>query len=209
MLALISQLFHTTLLATVAGALSICGFVAHIRLTQEKSMFKKSKLIDLPPRDDLSPQDAQIPTAKENNTTVIARDACFKGNILSDGQLHICGSLEGNIDAKDGVIKIIKGGRVEGDINCRELIVNGNLAGHCICDSLEISENGKVTGTITYNTLTIKQGGTFSGQANALLLDENTVISNVANTITSSRQAPPHSQCSDIYLPSGQEKTIN
>lgn len=153
--------------------------------------FKKSKLIDSPPLDELpappqgqSLQDTKIPSVKENNTTVIAKDACFKGSISSGGQLHICGRLEGNIDAKDGVIKIIKGGLVEGDITCRELIVNGNLAGHCICDSLEIAESGKVTGTITYNTLTIKQGGVFSGQADALLLDESTMSSKVTNIIS-------------------------
>lgn len=148
-------------------------------------MFKKRNLIDklqLTTQEQTS-QDEKLPSdVKENNTTVIARNAFFKGDISSDGQVYIFGRLKGNVDTKDSVTKIIKGGIVEGDITCRELFVNGNLVGNCICDALEIAENGKVTGTITYNTLTIKKGGEFSGQAEAIPQNEDSKIYSTTKT---------------------------
>ncbi|HGK5198665.1 TPA: polymer-forming cytoskeletal protein [Salmonella enterica subsp. enterica serovar Newport] len=184
LLALVSHLLHTDLMTAVAGALSISGFIIHIRQNQVESMFKKRHLIDNPQfttHDKTSPDEKLSSDAKENNSTVIARSTCFKGDILSDGQVHISGRLKGNIDAKDSVIKIIKGGIVEGNITCRELFVNGNLVGNCTCDSLQIAENGKISGTITYNTLTINKGGVFSGQAEAILQNEDSKTYNTTS----------------------------
>ncbi|EDH3766143.1 Ccm protein [Salmonella enterica subsp. enterica] len=189
-LALVCYLLHTELMTVVAGALSISGFIIHIRLNQAESMFKKRNLIDklqFPSQEQTSQDENLSSDVKDNNTTVIARNTCFKGDISSDGQVHIFGRLKGNIDAKDSITKIIKGGIVEGDITCHELFVNGNLAGNCICDSLEIAENGKVTGTITYNTLTIKKGGEFSGQAEAKPQNEDSKTYNTTKTIPNNK----------------------
>ena len=57
---------------------------------------------------------------------------------------------------------------VEGNVTCRELIVDGYINGHCTSDSLEICENGQVIGNIAYGSLMIKKGGELSGQSEVL-----------------------------------------
>ncbi|MFX5313767.1 polymer-forming cytoskeletal protein, partial [Acinetobacter baumannii] len=72
------------------------------------------------------------------------------------------------IDAEDSQIKIMSGGLVEGNITCRELIIDGCILGQCRSETIEIDKNGQVTGTLAYRTLAINKGGVFSGQAELL-----------------------------------------
>lgn len=153
-------------------------------------MFKRNKHIEIP-----QPVVAATPTAAEkeptNNadkhgTTVIASDVRFEGNIISTGHVYIYGLLQGNIDAKDNLIKIMRGGLVEGNIVCRELIIDGTVLGQCTGDTVEIYENGSMTGTLAYRTLAVKKGGIFSGQAEALRPDPEK--SNVVGLIAENPQ---------------------
>lgn len=167
-LALISWHLHIIFFTILIAVLSICGFIIHILTNHGNVMFNNNKFlndISSTAKDGLSYDEKLQPNLKEGNTTIIAKNVCVEGDIQSDGQVHIFGKLKGNIEAPNSRIEIIREGFVEGDITSRELIVNGNLTGHCITNSLEIAENGKITGTISYSTLTIKKGGVFSGQA--------------------------------------------
>lgn len=173
LLALIAWFFNVSSLACLSGACSLSSFVLHIKLNQASHMFKKNKSTDVTPSP--SPSSTPLPCEEKESTgtkkqdpTVIASNVCFEGNIASSGHVYIYGSLKGNIEAGDGLIKIIHGGLVEGNITCRELIIDGNVVGQCRSQSLEIAENGYVLGTIAYNHLAIKKGGKFSGQAEIL-----------------------------------------
>lgn len=48
---------------------------------------------------------------------------------------------------------------VEGNINCRELIIDGKVQGQCHGDSITIEEHGHLDGTLAYRALAIKKGG--------------------------------------------------
>lgn len=102
------------------------------------------------------------------DSTVIASDVVFDGNINSNKQIYIYGCVNGNIIAKDGLVKIMRNGVVEGNINSRELIVDGTIKGHCQSDSVDIYENGRLDGTLVYASLSIKKGGVFTGKAEVL-----------------------------------------
>lgn len=134
-------------------------------------MFKKNKSVDIPPvaaPTSLPNEEKELVSAKKQDATVVASNVCFEGNIVSNGHVYIYGSLKGNIEAEEGLIKIIHGGLVEGNINCRELIIDGNVVGQCSSQTLEIAENGHVVGSISYHQLAVKKGGKFSGQAEIL-----------------------------------------
>ncbi|TGB52693.1 hypothetical protein CRT22_24150 [Escherichia sp. E5028] len=109
-------------------------------------------------------------SANETGTdsTVIASDVVFDGNINSNKQIYIYGCVNGNVIAKDGLVKIMRNGVVEGNITSRELIVDGNIKGHCQSDSVDIYENGRLDGTLVYIYLSIKKGGVFTGKAEVL-----------------------------------------
>lgn len=103
------------------------------------------------------------------DSTVIASDVVFDGNINSNKQIYIYGRVNGNVLAKDGLVKIMRNGVVEGNITSRELIVDGNIKGHCQSDSVDIYENGRLEGTLVYVSLAIKKGGIFTGKAEVLM----------------------------------------
>lgn len=64
-------------------------------------------------------------------------------------------------------------GQVEGNVSCRELIIDGKVQGQCHGDSITIEEHGHLEGTLAYRALAIKKGGVFSGRAEMLAAAEN------------------------------------
>lgn len=112
--------------------------------------------------------------SEEKSNTIISRDVIFEGNITSNEQVHIYGTVIGNITGKDNTVKVMLNGQVTGNITCKELVVNGRVEGECLSDTISIENNGEIHGTIHYNSLSIKKGGVLSGQANVKTSSINT-----------------------------------
>ncbi|MFD1804169.1 polymer-forming cytoskeletal protein [Mixta tenebrionis] len=108
--------------------------------------------------------DAPQPQEKISNT-VVARDVCFEGNITAVGQVYVYGEVQGNITVKDGLVKVMRNGLVNGNITCLELIINGNVQGECKAQSIDIDEHANIHGTLNYEALSVKKGGIFVGSA--------------------------------------------
>ena len=51
----------------------------------------------------------------------------------------------------------MRNGPVHGDINCHELLADGNIQGECKAESIEIGEHAHVRGTLNYATLSVKK----------------------------------------------------
>lgn len=97
--------------------------------------------------------------------TVVAGNTRFDGNLSASGQIYVYGSVHGNIDAAEGLVKVMRNGMVEGNIHAREIIIDGCVKGHCQAEIIDIHDNGHVDGTMAYGQLSIKKGGIFVGQA--------------------------------------------
>lgn len=181
LLALVAWCFNAPSLTWLFAALTLMAFGLPLLSNQVNLMFKKQKKTETDKQEILPPAPVieKEPTAVEKHgTTVIASDVHFEGNIVSGGHVYVHGKLNGNIDSKESLIKIMRGGYVEGNITCRELIVDGKVIGQCSSDAIEICENGQITGTLLYRTLAIKKGGVFSGQAEVLpaVAEKNNVV---------------------------------
>lgn len=170
LVALVSWVLGAKSVAKCFGFLTMFMFPLII-LIQVNLMFKKNKSIEVsqPVINEAEPIIDKEPIAVDKQaTTVIASGVQFDGNIVACGHVYIHGSLIGNIDAKDNLIKVMRGGMVEGNITCRELIIDGCVTGQCISDVVEIFENGQVKGSLAYRSLAVKKGGEFSGQSEVL-----------------------------------------
>lgn len=180
LIALVVWCFDARQLAWSFAALSLLTFILPPLFRQVIVMFKKSKVVEVQTPDvtPLAPAAEKEPAAEKHGTTVIASDVRFEGNIVSGGHVYVHGELIGNIDAKESLIKIMRGGRVEGNITSRELIVDGSVIGQCSSDTIEICEHGQVSGTIAYRTLAVKKGGVFTGNADVLpaVVEKNNVV---------------------------------
>lgn len=167
-LALVSWCHYALLWTLLAAVLALLTFFLHIVQHQVNAMFGKNKNPEaplLPSAPTLPLKGEKDPVREEKQNTVIASGVQLTGNITSAGQVHVFGTISGNIDAKESVVKVMRNGLVEGNIFCRELFIDGTVNGECQSEAIHIEENGVITGTVTYSTLTIKKGGTFAGQA--------------------------------------------
>ncbi|HHR6080897.1 TPA: bactofilin family protein [Providencia alcalifaciens] len=134
--------------------------------------------------------------SEEKTNTIIAKDVVFEGNITSNEQVHIYGTVIGNIVGKNNTVKIMQNGQVTGNITSNELWVNGKVEGECVSETISIDTNGEIYGTIRYSNLSIKKGGIFSGLA------EIKSAAKPADNVTSFKEKAKHEKAdAQIQIP--------
>ncbi|WAF73956.1 polymer-forming cytoskeletal protein [Aeromonas dhakensis] len=100
-----------------------------------------------------------------STTTVIAKGARFKGELQVEGNLDVYGQFVGTLQLNGGTVRIMEGGRIEGDVSAAHVIINGTLDGTCASSEVEILESGKMKGLFKGGSLSIRKGGQFVGQS--------------------------------------------
>jgi cytoskeletal protein CcmA (bactofilin family) len=172
LLALIAWYSDEVALARLAAACTLFALLTHTQREKINAMFMKKNKTEAQAVEVAAPTVAaaepEAAGAKKQETTVIASGVHFVGNIVAGGHVYIHGKLTGNIEAKEHLIKVMREGEVEGNINCRELIIDGRVHGQCRGDSITIEEHGNIDGTLAYRALAIKKGGLFTGSAEVL-----------------------------------------
>ncbi len=79
-----------------------------------------------------------------------------QGELETDGELHIQGSVTGRINA--GILIIAGDGYVEGDIVARDVHVDGRLNGRIFAVNVTFAKSATVTGRVFHNSVTVEQG---------------------------------------------------
>jgi cytoskeletal protein CcmA (bactofilin family) len=105
--------------------------------------------------------DAIMPT----NCAVVGVNMSFEGDIKAEGKVYIHGHVKGSIMVFDGLVRILYGGSVAGNITCKELVVDGMVNGKCTAGQVYILENGYIDGVLTYDSLSVSNGGGLSGKS--------------------------------------------
>jgi cytoskeletal protein CcmA (bactofilin family) len=98
------------------------------------------------------------------SASMIGAGTSLKGDITSNGDLRIDGTLIGNII---GSAKVIIGanGTVEGDISCQQADIMGTVSGSIKAKELLQLKNGSVVhGNISAAKLQVEPSATFNGQ---------------------------------------------
>ena len=193
LLGLMAWCCESTYLAWLSGSFSLSSFVFHFQYHRINHMFKKNKNVEATPQTVATPvlnSASPLAVSRKPAATVIASGIRFDGNIIAEGDVDIYGTVSGNIDAEESQIKIMTGGLVEGNITCRELIIDGCILGQCRSETIEIDKNGQVTGTLAYRTLAINKGGVFSGQAELLpaAADKSNVVGFITDTAVETKE---------------------
>ena len=97
---------------------------------------------------------APVPSIVSENTKV-------KGDILSDGIIHVDGAVEGDISC-DELIICVKGS-VSGSVTANSLQLYGALKGKALVDNLFIAKSAKLIGDAAHNTIAIEPGAYIDG----------------------------------------------
>ncbi|MGG9972401.1 bactofilin family protein [Ferruginibacter sp. SUN002] len=117
-----------------------------------------------------------------SGTTIIGAGTLIKGDIESNGDIRIDGTLVGNVISTAKVL-IGSGGTVQGDLKGEQADVLGNVSGKIkINDLLQLRGNASVKGDIYAGKLQIEPSVTFNGQCHmgANVVELNSDASTVA-----------------------------
>ena len=98
-----------------------------------------------------------------NSVNLIGAGTKIKGNIQSEGDIRIDGTLIGTITSK-GKVVVGSTGTVEGEITCENDDISGTVKVKIsVSNILLLKPTAKLTGAIVTSKLAIESGATFSG----------------------------------------------
>lgn len=110
-----------------------------------------------------------------DNTTInlISNGTDITGDIKSNGDIRIDGTLTGNLSTK-GKVVIGPTGRVNGEVICKNSEVSGIIEGKIVVGQLlNLKVSSKIMGDIVTAKLAIEPGARFSGTCNMSDTEEN------------------------------------
>ena len=104
-----------------------------------------------------------IKEIKPNSALIIGEGATINGTIKENNEISIQGSVEGDIECKD--LMVGKSGTLKGKIKTDSLSVEGNIEGELTVQGLlKLMSSGTVSGKISYGSLQIHEGGKLMGE---------------------------------------------
>ena len=102
-------------------------------------------------------------TIKENSSLIIGEGATIKGEILEENEITVQGNVDGDIQCKDLIVG--KTGSIKGKIKADTLYVEGSIEGEInIKELLKLMSSSYVSGKIAYGSLQINEGGKLVGE---------------------------------------------
>ena len=95
--------------------------------------------------------------------SVIAADMRVSGRLYTTSVVSVVGTVLGTVSADDQVI-VMKGGRVEGGVEAREVVLNGKVQGSVEArERLEIQASAVVHGNLNAPRLLMHEGAEVDG----------------------------------------------
>ncbi len=102
-------------------------------------------------------------TPETPSVNIIGAGTVIEGDIKSDGDIRIDGTLNGSLNTK-GKLVLGTTGMVDGEVSCRNADISGTINGKIkVAELLSLKATSKLTGDITTNKLNIEPGANFSG----------------------------------------------
>ena len=114
--------------------------------------------------DDLNKETKEpIKTIKINSSLIIGEGATIKGEIIEENEITVNGSVDGDIQCKNLIVG--KTGSIKGKIKADTLYVEGNIEGEInVKELLKLMSSSYVSGKMSYGSLQINEGGKLLGE---------------------------------------------
>ena len=99
---------------------------------------------------------------KTSERNIVAKNTSIKGDILSDGDFRIDGTLEGTLKTKGRVI-IGLDGFIKGDVEATNAEIDGKFSGNLVVnDLLTVKNTANISGDVIIGKLSVEPGATFN-----------------------------------------------
>lgn len=107
---------------------------------------------------------SEVPAIGADSTkpSVISEGFEMRGDIVSNGILHVDGRVQGNITCES--IHITGNGVVEGQVRCATLNVKGRFKGTATCERLVVNATAQVHADLYYRSLSVAAGAVIQGE---------------------------------------------
>lgn len=118
-------------------------------------MFSKSK----------SALNNELPTSQSTNNgtfSVIGADVAITGSLIAQGDLHIDGSIEGDVQCK--CLALGESGRIKGSIIADDADISGEVRGPVQARNLTLEKTARVQGDLSYENLIMHAGARPEGR---------------------------------------------
>jgi len=102
--------------------------------------------------------------ARSSTLSTLSAGVKYEGNISGAGDLHIEGSLKGDVHVAR--VTIGESGSVEGTVHADVLDVRGRVSGAIVAKQVRLYATSRMEGDITQEQLSIEQGAWFQGRCN-------------------------------------------
>ena len=110
-----------------------------------------------------SPRALARPMASAGGTfSVIGPDVTIRGDIEASADLHVDGTVIGDITCASLVQG--EGSRIEGQVNAESARLSGAVEGTIEARTLTVLKSAQIKGDVSYDTLTIEQGAAVDGR---------------------------------------------
>ncbi|WP_084705446.1 bactofilin family protein [Vibrio mexicanus] len=100
--------------------------------------------------------------SQQSATTVIAKGCAIEGQLKLESDIQVDGQIEGQLHVEKALV-ISQSGSVKGEVFANHVIINGEFEGVCHASRIEILSQGRATGEIYSDDLSIEKGGKFNG----------------------------------------------
>src|SRR5688572_8626881 len=88
----------------------------------------------------------------------------FDGELTSDEDLHIDGTLKGHLHVRGGTVTIGESATIEANVRAKQVVVLGTVQGSIAAnDRIELTATARVSGSLSAERIVIADGARFSG----------------------------------------------
>jgi cytoskeletal protein CcmA (bactofilin family) len=102
--------------------------------------------------------------------SILSEGLRLDGDIVCSGEVHISGTLAGNISA--GKLTVGEGGSIDGTVEAQSAVINGTLSGRLVAVDVVLGKSAHVTADIVYCSMRIEPGAMFEGYSRRVEREE-------------------------------------
>jgi cytoskeletal protein CcmA (bactofilin family) len=93
--------------------------------------------------------------------SILSDDLKIEGNIVSEGEVHINGTVNGDVTARK--LTLGEDGAITGAVEVDDAVIGGKLAGRLTATSVVLLSSARVTADITHVSLAMAPEAVFEG----------------------------------------------
>jgi cytoskeletal protein CcmA (bactofilin family) len=117
----------------------------------------------LPPQQSPAPRPLMAAGTPGGGGSVIGADLTIVGNLQSNGEVQIDGTVQGDLTASRLVIG--QHAKITGSLIAEDIVVQGTVMGSIRGNRVTLQSSSKVEGDILHQSLAIEQGAFFEGKS--------------------------------------------